>query len=223
MLQAPPPLNRAPGVSPDPAESASATGRPTDAFATLRLHSTEWAATATPAYNPTRSNTQPAATPPTNRSLRAASSGRLGSRRMPRSGRSRLQRHPPEAPLRSCLTAQSHRLSFVPIQLPPNTTHQPTTLRSRRRRFPQSRSVPLPLRSTPSFVPLFGVSLRYRSTARAFGHRLLWSLRNTSSHRIPMLNHPKARGGTGPTAHTHNVGLCPALRRIPSRRYARFT
>lgn len=43
---------------------------------------------------------------------------------------------------------------------PPRNAHQTTTLRSRRRLFPQSRSVPLPLRSTPTFVPLFGDSLR---------------------------------------------------------------
>ena len=59
------------------------------------------------------------------------------SRRHPCYGRSRLQQHP--------LTRKTSRLE----------------LRSRRRLLPPSRSVPLPLRSTPAFVPHSGVSLRY--------------------------------------------------------------
>ena len=91
---------------------------------------------------------------PTNRSLSAASSSRLGSRQMHRSGHSRLQLHTADAA--SSAPPQWQRL-LPTLPIPPPTT---PTNRSRRRLLPPSRSVPLPLRSTPTFVPLFGVSLR---------------------------------------------------------------
>ena len=81
------------------------------------------------------------------------------SRRHPCSGRSRLQPHPPDAPLRSCLTTQSHRLPIIPIQLLATLTKPPRYVPAADCSS-HSRSVTLSLRSTPSFVPLFGDSLR---------------------------------------------------------------
>ena len=99
---------------------------------------------------------------------------------------SRLQRHSPETPLRSSLTPQSHRLYTVPIDTCRNAHQLPHAT------FPPQTVPSVPFCSATASVNAYvRASLRrfptLRYTARACAHRLLWSLRNASSHRIPML------------------------------------
>ena len=95
---------------------------------------------------------------PNNRSLRAASSSRLGSRQMHRSGHSRLQRLLPTLPI------QPPQAPFPP-QTAPSVTF-----------CSAAASINTYVRASLRCFP----TLRY--TAHDCAHRLLWSLRSLNAH-----------------------------------------
>ena len=153
---------------------------------------------------------------------------------MPHSEAARLPQRTPPAPavLRSLVphSLRSPRVTHTSNPAAPNalSTH---TLRSRRRQFPQSRSVPLPLRSTPTFVPLFGDSLRSATQPApaltdCSGHyampvRIGFRCSLTPQCRTASL-HTTGISQLGSQELAHNVALCRIPLRIPSGRRRRL-